>query len=224
MPRIARVAIPGLPHHVTQRGNFQQEVFPAEEYCTRYIEWLTLYATRFGTRFWAWCLMTNHVHFVCVPERDDSLARTFHHAHQRYALYLNKRLGRRGHLWQGRFYSCPLDEAHTYLAVRYVERNPVRAGLAQLAEDYPWSSARAHVSGSPDPLLERGNPFERSVEDWKTYLSRSEPAQLQTALRRATFTGRPLGSSKFVRQLESALGRRLHPLAHGRPMKGVARV
>jgi putative transposase len=204
---------------VTQRGNFQQETFLTEEDRERYLEWLALYAKQFGTQFWAWCLMTTHVHFVAVPEREDSLARTFHRTHQRYSLHLNKRLKRCGHLWQGRFFSCPLDECHAYLAVRYVERNPVRAGLAAESEEYAWSSARGHVYRCRDPLVTEGNPFERSIPDWKAYLSEGESEEWRAALKRATLSGRPLGSERFVERMEEAVGRRLHALPRGRPRK-----
>ena len=223
MPRIARAIVPGVPHHVTQRGNFQQDVFLTDEDREQYLAWLAQYAARFRTRFWAWCLMSNHVHFVAVPEREDALARTLHHTHQRYAQYLNRRLGRRGHLWQGRFFSCALDEQHAYLAVRYVERNPVRAGLVERPEEYRWSSARGHVGRCADPLVARGDAFSESIPDWSAYLSEGEPAEWRGALRRATLTGRPLGEGGFVKKIERALGRRLHALAPHRPPKSEGR-
>ena len=219
MPRIARVIVPGLPHHITQRGNFQQEVFQTDVDRARYLEWMALYGQRFGIRFWAWCLMTNHVHCVAVPERENSLARAFHHTHQRYAQYFNQRLLRQGHLWQGRFFSCTLDDAHAYLAVRYVECNPVRAGLVEAPEDYSWSSARVHVGGGADPLVRGQTPFKRSISDWNAYLGQAQPKGWQAALQSATLTGRPLGGRKFVKRLEESLGRRLQALPHGRPRK-----
>lgn len=204
---------------MTQRGNFKQETFLTEEDREQYIEWLALYARQFGTQLWAWCLMTNHVHFVAVPEREDSLAQTFNRTHQRYSLHLNKRLKRCGHLWQGRFFSCPLDEGHAYLAVRYVERNPLRAGLVVEPEEYVWGSARGHVYRCPDPLVTPGNPFERSIPDWKAYLSEGESDEWRAALKRATLTGRPMGSDRFVERLEATAGRRLRALPRGRPKK-----
>ena len=176
-----------------------------------------MYSLGFGTTFWAWCLMRNHVHFIAVPEHTDSLARTFHHAHQRYAQYFNKRLRRQGHLWQGRFHSCGLDAAHAYLAVRHVECNPVRAGMAEELEAYPWSSARAHLLGTPDPLVTGATPFERSIPNWKAYLRETERTGWRKELHAATLTGRPLGNRSFVKRHEATLGRRLHALPHGRP-------
>ena len=145
MPRIARVVIPNIPHHVTQRGNFGQNVFEDDTDRSVYLKWLHEYGQRYGTKFWAYCLMTNHVHYIVVPEYKNSLAMTFNQTHMRYSQYVNRKHNRCGHLWQGRFYSCLLDEDHLYAAMRYVERNPVRAGLKQQSEKYKWSSAASHV-------------------------------------------------------------------------------
>ena len=110
MPRLARAVAPGVPHHVTQRGNFQQRVFGSDADREAYLAWLAHYAQLHGTRFWAWCLMSNHVHFVAVPLRADSLAKTFKQAHHRHAQHVNKHARRHGHLWQGRFFSCALGK------------------------------------------------------------------------------------------------------------------
>ena len=220
MPRIARVVLPGLPHHVAQKGNFGHDVFDNERDRQRYMEWLAKYARRYGTRFWAYCLMSNHVHCIVVPEEDLSLARTFNQAHMRYSQYMNHKHGRHGHLWQGRFYSCVLDEAHLYAAVRYVERNPVRAGLVRQAEAYPWSSARAHVSGdNSDPLLSNDCPLLLTVEDWSTYLSEPDEGRWVEGFRCSTRTGRPVGSDSFVSRIESVLGRAVKAMPRGRPRK-----
>jgi putative transposase len=110
------------------------------------------------------------------------------------------------------------------LAVRYVERNPVRAGLVRRPEEYPWSSARGHVGTALDPLVEDGNAFEQSVTDWATYLSEGEPEEWCARLRHSTLTGRPLGSESFVARMEEALGRRLRALPRGRPKMGTATI
>ena len=219
MPRIARAVAPGLPHHVTQRGNFGHAVFDDDEDRGRYLDWLAEYADRYGTRIWAYCLMTNHVHFIAVPETADALAQTFSQTHRRYARDANRRRGRVGHLWQERFYSCVLEEAHLYAAVRYVERNPVRAGLAGRAETYPWSSARAHVAGTADPLLSEGCPLVETIADWAEYLAASDDDPWTEEFRRSTRTGRPVGSASFVAQIEARLDRTLRARARGRPRK-----
>ncbi len=219
MPRIARAVAPGLAHHVTQRGNFGHAVFDDDEDRDRYIDWLTDYADRYGTRIWAYCLMTNHVHVIAVPETGNALARTFGQVHRRYARDANRRRGRVGHLWQERFYSCALDDAHLFAAVRYVERNPVRAGLARRAETHPWSSARAHVAGTADRVLAGGCPLVAAIADWEGYLAAPDDERWMREFRRSTRAGRPVGSASFVALIEARLDRVLSARPPGRPRK-----
>jgi putative transposase len=217
MARIARAVVPGVPHHITQRGNFRQVVFEIAEDRRKYLEWLAEYAQRYGVEFWAYCLMSNHVHFIAVPQQADSLARTFNQAHMRYAQYVNRRSLRAGHLWQGRFFSCALDEQHAYRAVRYVELNPVRAGLVVRPWEYAWSSARCHGLGEADALVGGANRFHRSIGDWQAYLAEGEGAAWGTTLCRATLAGRPLGTDEFVARVGRLLGRALSARPRGRP-------
>ena len=213
MPRIARVVVPGVPHHVTQRGNRRADVFFDDEDRRRYLFLLGQYAERHGLAIWAYCLMSNHVHVVAVPSGDASLGRAFRDAHQAYAAWMNRKMRVSGHLWQGRYFSCVLDDPHTWSCVRYVERNPVRAGLVARAEDWAWSSAAAHCGRRADPLLW---PVEMPwpVPDWSAYLADEEDADVPT-IRRQTTTGRPCGSEAFIARLESALSRRLRPKKRG---------
>jgi putative transposase len=159
-----------------------------------------------GVDVWAYCLMPNHVHYVVVPTSKGGLARLFASAHRRYALRVNSREGWRGHLWQERFYSVPMDETHLVSAVRYVELNPVRAGLCESPADWPWSSVHAHLNGEDDRLVSVAPMLER-VADWKGYLSENDTVVDPGAIRRHTRTGRPLGSDAFVSRLESITGR-----------------
>ena len=131
MPRLARVVIPGEPHHVTQRGNRRQETFFSDEDYEAYLDLMAEWCEREGVEVWAYCLMPNHVHLVAVPSSEDALRRGIAEAHRRYSRRINFREGWRGHLWQGRFASFPMDDAHLYLATRYVELNPVRARLVR---------------------------------------------------------------------------------------------
>ena len=167
--------------------------------------------------------MTNHIHFVAIPEREDSLARTLGCAHSEYALALNHAHGRSGHVWQNRFFSCPLGESHLLSALRYVELNPVRAGLASAPAGWPWSSARAHtVDGALDPVLDCGwvEYFGRwDYSEWQEILAAEMSGGESDSIRRATHTGEPLGSREFVAALERQAGRRLPVMAHGRPQK-----
>ena len=217
MPRLARVTVPGLPHHVTQRGNRRQRVFFSEEDRQLYLRLLREQSRRYGVAFWAYCLMDNHVHVIAVPERPESLARVFGEAHRCYTTLVNQREGWTGYLWQGRFASFPLDEAHGYAAIRYVERNPVEAGLVTRAEDYHWSSARSHVHKAHDPLL---TPLRLAEEhgDWAGYL-RTPADAVGLEIERHTRTGRPLGPPAFVERLEQLLGRRLQKQPAGRKQK-----
>ena len=219
MPRIARVVIPGIAHHITQRGNYQQVVFHSDTDREQYLLWIKQYSDKYNLKFWAYCLMDNHVHFIVVPEYEYSMAKTFNQAHMRYSQYINWRMGKRGHLWQGRFYSCPLDDAHLYAAVRYVENNSVRAGLVQRPEDYHWSSALSHIEGVKDTILSNDLPLLRDIVDWREYLRTPDDNVVIERLRKCTSTGRPAGSKSFVKSIENRLGRHLSPQPTGRPRK-----
>jgi len=174
-----------------------------------------------GISVLGYCLMSNHVHVVAIPRRPEALARAFRHVHGRYASYWNVAHTGSGHVWQGRFYSCPMDAGHWWTALRYTELNPVRAALATEAAAWPWSSAAAHSGqGVPDDCLEMATWRQAWTEtSWRKYLAEGETeAELRT-IRRATRTGRPLGEGQFVRALESATQRRLTPPKGGRPRK-----
>jgi putative transposase len=220
MARLARVVAPGIPHHITQRGNRQMEVFLAEEDYRVYLGLLRKYARRDELAVYAYCLMTNHVHLVAVPSTEVSLARAFRDTHSAYASYVNRREGTWGHLWQGRFFSSVLDEPHLWAAVRYVERNPVRAGLVAKAVDYPWSSAAAHARGVADPLLSPGFPPTGAILDWESWLQTEEESASER-LRRQTHVGRPCGAESFLSRLEEMLQRPVRPLPRGRKPRKV---
>jgi len=226
MPRIARVSIEGLPHHVTQRGNYRQVVFEDDADRAAYLEFLKLYKERYGLEVWAWCLMDNHVHLVAVPKKADSLSNTLHMTHMRYAAYANRRHGRQGHLWQGRFYSCVLEGRHVATAVRYVETNPVRARMVKKAENYRWSSARSHVEGNPDGISDASFPKQDVMEGWRggwpRWLRIADDEEAIEGLRKNTKTGRPLGGARFVTKVEASLGRRVRSLGRGRPRKKIS--
>lgn len=217
MPRIARVVVPNLPHHVTQRGNFGQDVFEDDADRNVYLKWLHEYGQHYGTKFWAYCLMTNHVHYIVVPENQRSLAMTFNQTHMRYAQYMNRKHNRRGHLWQGRFYSCLLDDEHLHAAVRYVERNPVRVGMFQQSEAYRWSSARSHVFKEKDLLLSEDCPLIETIEDWDLYLSQTDGEEWMGKFRVFSRTGRPAGGESFITSIETLLRRGIKPKQPGRP-------
>ncbi|MCL4469354.1 MAG: transposase [Deltaproteobacteria bacterium] len=159
MPRIARAVVKDYPYHVTQRGNYRQPVFEVEDDFLRYKVWLKEYSQKYRLKVSAYCLMSNHVHFVCVPLADDALARTFNTLHMRYSRYFHNKKGLKGHLWQGRSFSCALDERHLRAAVRYVENNPVRAKIVDSLERYKWSSTLGHMNRGTDPILSGSSPI-----------------------------------------------------------------
>lgn len=221
MPRVARIVVPGQPHHVTQRGNNRQDIFFVDDDRRAYLEMLREHCDRFGVRVLGYCLMANHVHLVVTPRQEDSLAKAIGRTHFRYTQYINRLHGRSGHMWQNRFFSCTMDEVHCWRAMVYVEKNPVRAGLVRRPWQYPWSSAAAHVGGDdPAGLLDMSNwRREWSSAKWKAALLESQDEAEVACLRRCTHRGRPLASDKQVSKLERRLGRRLRALPVGRPKK-----
>jgi putative transposase len=222
MARIARVVAPGIPHHIVQRGNRRQTVFFSDADRQTYLDYLRIYAKPAGIHFWVYDLMDNHVHLIAVPDEKDSFARGFAEAHRRYTRMINFREGWRGYLWEGRFKSFPLSEAHLYAAIRYVENNPVRAKIVKKAWDYPWSSARAHVFKQNDPLLE-DNFVISEIKDWKAFLLQEDDSRIAALFKSHTNTGRPLGDSQFIDQIEGLTGRILYKQKPGPKAKGRAK-
>jgi putative transposase len=223
MARLARVVAPGVPHHVTQRGNRRQQTFFGEGDARLYLALMAEWCARCGVEVWAYCLMPNHVHLIAVPEAETSLTRALGEAHRRYTRHVNFREGWRGHLWQGRFASFPMDERHLSAAARYVELNPVRARIVRAPEEYRWSSARAHLGGRDDALVKVA-PLLEPVAEWKAFLAAGPDAEAHAALRAHERTGRPLGGEAFLASLERRLGRVLHkakpgPKPRGTPIK-----
>ena len=208
MARLARVVAPGLPHHVTQRGNRRLETFFCDDDYRVYRDLMAQWCGHYGVAVWAYCLMPNHVHLVAVPATGDALGRAVGEAHRRYTRHVNFRAGWRGHLWQGRFASFAMDERHLLAAARYVELNPVRARLTKRPGDYAWSSARAHLAGRDDGLVKTA-PLLDIAGDWAAFLAGGLGAAEGDALRHHEHTGRPLGDARFIERLEATLGRSL---------------
>ncbi len=208
MARLARVVAAGLPHHVTQRGNRRQPVFFSDDDYAAYRALLAEGCQAAGVAVWAYCLMPDHVHLILVPGDADGLRAALGETHRRYTRHVNSREGWSGYLWQGRFASCPMDEAYLLAAARYVELNPVRAKLARRARDWRWSSARAHLAGRDDGLV-RVKPLLDLVPDWAGFLAGGLNEAEREAIRAGERTGRPLGSERFTARLEKRLGRKL---------------
>jgi putative transposase len=215
MARLARIVIPNVPHHVTQRGNRRLPVFFSDEDRVAYIQLLHEACVEHKTRCLAWCLMDNHIHLILVPDKPDGLRATLGEAHRRYSRRINFREGWRGFLFQGRFASYPMDDAHLMAAVRYVENNPVAAGMVAKAEDWRWSSARSHVAGkqAAGDLLTDVAAIGQHVRNWRAYLALGVEAadDLATveAIEARMRTGRPLASDAWIADAEAATNRKL---------------
>ena len=208
MARMPRLVVPNYPHHVTQRGNRKMRTFFCEADYLAYLDLVAETRRKCSVEIWAYCLMPNHVHYVIVPDEPDGISRFMQHSHRRYARRINKREDWRGHLWQERYFSVPMDERHLYAAVRYIELNPVEAGLCKSALDWRWSSARAHVTGEEDALVNVQPMLER-VPNWVEYLASPHDSDAVTNLQNNAMCGRPLGDDRFVEQLEQITGRSL---------------
>jgi len=216
MARMARIVVPGLPHHVTQRGNRRLPTFFVDEDYRAYLALLAEWCAKAGTQVWAYCLMPNHVHLILVPATAAGLRAALGDAHRRYTRGVNLRAGWRGHLWQSRFASFPMDEAHLLACARYVELNPVRAKLARRPGDWRWSSARAHLAGKDDTLV-RVAPLLDRVGDWRAFLAGGLDEADLAAIRGHERTGHPLGDRAFFARLKTKLGREVRPRRPGRP-------
>jgi len=206
MARLARVVAPGLPHHVTQRGNRRQTTFFSADDYRVYLDLMAEWCGHHDVAIWAYCLMPNHVHLIAVPGTEAGLGLAIGEAHRRYTRHVNFRQGWRGHLWQGRFASYPMDARYLLAAARYVELNPVRARLVKQPADYPWSSAAAHLAGRDDVLI-KASVLGDEVPDWAAFLDGGLADDEAETLRQHERTGRPLGPEGFVTRLEGALGR-----------------
>src|ERR1700735_2596958 len=207
MTRLARMVVSGLPHHVTQRGNRRESIFFEDGDQEIYRDLLGEQARKADVEVWAYCLMPNHVHLILNPRRAEGLGRAVGEAHRRYTNFINARSRWTGHLFQSRFASVAMDESHLKSAVSYVSLNPVRARLVSRAEQWAWSSVRAHLAGEDDslvsvrPVLGRWPNFrDLLLEDYEEKF---------TSLREAEGIGRPLGTADFVTELEHRLADRL---------------
>ena len=215
MSRLPRLIIPGIPYHVTQRGNRRAQTFFEDADYALYSDLLAQSAEKARAEIWCYCLMPNHVHIIIVPSDEDGLRRTFADTHRRYTGYINARNRWTGHLWQGRFGAVAMDEAHLAAAVRYVSLNPVRARLVTRAQDWRWSSVAAHLAEKDDalvrvtPVLERYGRFAEFLGD-----PVADEAAWR-ALRMSETSGRPIGDTAWIEMLEARSGRSLKPQKRG---------
>jgi putative transposase len=214
MPRIARIIAPGIPHHVTQRGNRRMETFFRDEDYQAYLALISEWCRKCDVAIWAYCLIPNHVHLIAVPEAEEGLRLAIGEAHRRYSAMINRRQKWTGHLWQGRFSSFPMDETYLLAAVKYIEMNPVRANLTPDPYSWPWSSAKAHAVGQDDKLVKVA-PLLEMVGEWKQFLSDADEEDADK-IRGHERTGRALGGDTFLDSLEFSLQRIVKPRKAGR--------
>lgn len=194
MPRSARIVVPQVPHHVIQRGNRRANIFLSDHGRQLYLKYLAAACEQHTVTCLAWCLMSNHVHLILVPPTADALRATIASTHTRYAQWFNRSQDTTGHLFEGRFHSYAMDDAHLVAAVRYVENNPVKAGLVRHAWEWPWSSARSHVEGADDGLTDRA-ALGRHLPNWRAYLELgAEASEQDSAIEAALVSGRPQGN------------------------------
>jgi putative transposase len=221
MARLARIVVPGHPHHVTQRGNRRQPIFFEPSDYALYRDLLAEQCRKAAVEVWAYCLMPNHVHLVLTPPTAGALARALGETHRRYTGFVNARARWTGHLFQGRFGSVAMDDAHFVVAARYVALNPVRAKLVARAQDWAWSSARAHLAGRDDGLVRVAPLIDRigNVAGWFDTEADGAPF---AALRAAETNGRPLGDAEFVARIEATFGRSLQRRKPGRKPREAA--
>ena len=222
MPRIARVIATGYPHHITQRGNYRQRIFSEDTDYKKYLSILKEETKKYSLIILAYCFMPNHVHFIGVPEKEDSMAKVFKYAHMKYSQYYNKKTHGAGHLFQGRFFSSVMDEMHTLACARYIERNPVRAKMVKKPYDYDWSSAKAHCRVEQLDTLQVSKLFsyvEEKQKTWKEFIEIPDNYDEVKEIREHTRKGRPIGTNSFVGKLEKKLGRFLKLKPKGRPKK-----
>ena len=223
MPRTARVVLEGYPHHITQRGNYRQKVFESPKDMDIYLGFVKEYAEEFDLKVLAYCLMSNHVHLIVIPKDKESISHVFNRAHFRYSQYNNKRKKIKGHLWQGRFYSCLIEDSESYLkqAIRYVERNPVRAKMVKKSWDWKWSSAGEHAGKYTSGLkiIKIGEYTGITERQWKKVLEEEDKKEFVGEIRKITNSGRAMGDPGFIAKMENRLEVLLRVLPVGRPRK-----
>lgn len=225
MPENAKTAMPKLPYHITQRGSYHHNIFQDDEDRLKYLSWIDEYSKKYHLSIFAYCLMDNHVHFIATPQQEDSLAGALGIAHIRYSQYINRKRKASGSLWQGRFYSCTLNKSHLKAAIRYVEKNPVRAGIVKKAWQWKWSSAAVHIGkGNQIIYLEDiTHLINVSAKSWKQYLDSDENEEDINDIRKHTLLGFPLGTSSLDAKSDKKMSNLINDPPKERPKKRLSK-
>ena len=206
MPQIARIVFTGVPHHLTQRGIRRQDVFFTTSDRINYLQWLQQYSGRYALDILGYCLMTNHIHIVATPRKPDSMGSTIRVVHMRHTQSVNKQNNWDGHLWRSRFFSTALDDYHLMVCLRYVEQNPVHAGMVKKTEDYLRSSASAHCGLLDDPTLSPGTGYDGKIDGWGEILREIVPKEEVELIKKRTKSGVPCGDRKFLKKMGKLAG------------------
>jgi putative transposase len=221
MARLGRVVVVDVPHHLTQRGNARRFILDCDADRAVYLNLLRENIALYKVSLIGYCLMSNHIHLVAIPGMADGLALALKNTHGRYAAYWNAVHNSSGHAWQGRFYSCPLDEPHLWEALRYTELNPVRAGLVPEAESWPWSSAATHCGtrAADNCLTLEAWQSHWTVSTWREYLAVGEMESKLAAIRQCTHTGSTVGNCRVRQGPREDRPAALSPAEAGTPRK-----
>ncbi|MBI4685008.1 MAG: transposase [Nitrospirae bacterium] len=220
MPRIARAVAVGFPHHVIQRGNNREKVFFDNEDRNKYLELIKRYSDKWDSPILVYCLMSNHIHLLTRPKSEESLYKMMQAVTLCFTQYINRKYQRTGRLWESRYHSCIVDKDRYLWAVsRYVEQNPVRARIVKTAEDFPYSSANAHINGVKDDILREELFEETQRKDYRALIRSGISEKELNSIRYHTRTGKPLGSEEFIKKMEKKLERRFVLKSPGRPRK-----
>jgi len=221
MSRIARAVALGFPHHVVQRGNNREKVFLNDEDKEKYLSLLKKYSGKWDSPILAYCLMSNHVHLLTRPTKNESLCKMMQGITLCYTQYINRTYKRTGRLWESRYHSSIVDkEKYLWAVARYIEQNPVRVKIVNKAEDYPHSSAKAHIHGVKDEILGEALFEGRQREDYIELMKASIKEEEINSIRNHTKNGRPMGSESFIEKMERKLDRIFKSKPRGRPKKG----
>ena len=220
MPRIARIIGVGYPHHIIQRGNNREKVFLDRRDYERYLSFLSKYSEEKKAAVLAYCLMSNHIHLLVRPSEIEALPKMMQGITLCYSKYFNGENGRTGRLWECRYHSTVIDgDSYLWTVSRYIENNPVRAGIVKRAEDYPHSSARAHILGIKDPVLKEPLFDKSELNEFKRFIRSEEDNKIMEEIRKQTRLGKPLGNGSFLNTLSEKLGCSLSFRPKGRPRK-----
>lgn len=218
MPRTARIVAEGFPHHVIQRGNNRQNVFFDDADRKKYCRLVAHYKERWHCEMFAYSLMLNHVHLVVEPAEREGLAKLMQGVSLCYTQYVNRKYGRTGRLWECRYHSCLVDrETYLWAVCRYTDTNSVRAGLVRRPEEYAWSSARAHICGTPDRIIGTRWRERLDPDSYRAYLLEGAAREEVALISQCTHKGRPLVAGEAQKRLEKRLGYPLSPRRRGRP-------